>query len=930
MIPVQAFNLETSFTGTNKRIAGLTTIGMQIYAISEDGEMVLIDFSTVSGGTVTVLPAAANCPVGHRYAGLTYAQDTNTLWAMRGLYALHSWELTTAGNPGVALIPFNPSTQTWGAVADSGISNIRVGGRDLNQLSYVNGNLCVLGDVVTSMTNNIPLLTWLSANDVVNTYWSNTSFKVPIRGYQVRNLSGIPAGQAWVRFKPDTNQTTSAGMNGITFSNVTLFQTPTGSPAGTPYTANEQLKWGGLTSVGAGNTFFDSDPLQTLAISPTNDYYLYLMTTGSGNCNYKAHPGVGNVSGTNFAATAVEDVINNNNDSGPFDNLYYNSATPVWIQQTQNGQQDNNEWVYQLAVYNVNGASWATATHANLYNNSSAYQLPLLQNGTITSLVDGYGSTGAWEDLGPSNFNTNSTLNWNRCFPWGNTLLVQIGPYRDQIFTFSNGTLTPYTQLSVSNPMTTAASFGPAVFIENQIDGSLILYENGYSNMGYGTVWAGNTWVFDPGFVWGTSVPYKVPYQLTASRQLGNGICSSTSAFSNNPTGYNHPLMEAVFPVMFTDQTLVCQQVCANGYDVGYPALTALNFCNIPRYYYWDSTHAVWAVTSNWTLAAANPFVVPATAGTNIPLIDGLNIQFGPANGSTFSTGEFHTINVTYGNVKYTRRARYIQAAFAGKTFQTTETHQISDFTALTPVYVQPTSTSVNNILNPVYGAHGLVTWPKQITGVWNPDVTTGAYPQVNWAFSTPVNFCDIRWDSYYARGLTFEVSSNNGATFTQIIPLWRGHLGYCYTFNRQVGITNLRVTCKVPHNYDANNFSFGGVYLFDFGTQAQLNQARLGSSAASDGTLTKGSWDSLCMGVAHTAIISVDGGSPLLNQCYVGTDPLDDFYNMCMGNATVPAGRFYMHPFYGFLMLPGSTGNTPGTLAGTNVKITYFWGRQS
>lgn len=907
-IPLQAFDLSVSFTGQNKRIAGITSKDLLLYVISEDGELASIDFTTTPGGKVTVLPSAPLCPTGHRYSGITFAKDTNKVWALRGFYALHPWELSESGAPGVAVVSYDPVTSAWGSVADSGLGDVRVGGRDINQLNLVNGKLVFVSDVIESKTTDIPLLTWMSSVDT-NTNFSNTKLKTPIRGYQVRSLSG--KANARVRFKPN-----NAGMGGITLS-AKLFQADAGAEVGETYTGNESLTFGGLSSVGIGNTYFDADPLQTLVVHPKNDYYLSQTYVGARSCSYREHVGTGNGGDSNFNATAVDDICDNNYTSGPFDNFYYDSAAPVWLQKTQSGVQDNNQWVYQVVEYDLTSGVWKATKDASFYyNNSERTYLPVTNWGSKTPTK-----------IGPTNTNGSCGINPIHSVVFKDSVLIQLGLLRDQIFYYQGGALKPF---QVGDPFSYSSARGWTVLLPNVSDGSMIIHENVSNQGGYNGLWIGSVWAMDPDFTFGTDTPYKVPFNLTNTVTKGSGICNGSDGIFVYGMGWASNFIKDCWgPFMYSDQTIVAPKLYGSS---GWAHTTGfqINFAHMPKYYYWDG--ASWAVTSSWTKATASPKMVPVTPNESISTIDGLKLQFGPVAGSTFTAGEFHTINATYGNVKYTKRARYTHSAFTGKTFRNTETKAMSDVLAVVPQVYSSSSMSVTNISTPSYPTTGTVTWPKQVNGVWNPDIHSGVYPQVNWHFNTPINFYDIQVGSYMMRGLTWEISKDNGSTYTPISPLWRSRLGYSYTFNRQEGVTDVRLTLHVPHNWDGGLFGVSARFV-DYGSQAVVDAARLGSSSAADGDPIKASWDPQCLGISHTATIQIDGGSPLLNQCYVGTSAMEDWYSCVCGTAAanaVPANRFKLHPFFGFLLMEGAKSGTAGAKAGTNVSVTYFWGRRS
>jgi len=179
--------------------------------------------------------------------------------------------------------------------------------------------------------------------------------------------------------------------------------------------------------------------------------------------------------------------------------------------------------------------------------------------------------------------------------------------------------------------------------------------------------------------------------------------------------------------------------------------------------------------------------------------------------------------------------------------------------------------------------------------------------------------------------------------------------LGNVFTFNRQVGVTNIKITCQSGYNFEAIanvplTQGFGPFYLFDYDPQdvsgqAALNTARLGSSLATVGTVDAASWDPQCIGVSKdTASLSFDGSSPnaiveygtvtsiggTINN-YAGA--LFDFWDFNPNTGSIAAGTalYKIHPFYGFVLLPGAGADAAvSNVTGyTNMVISYQWGRR-
>jgi hypothetical protein len=221
-----------------------------------------------------------------------------------------------------------------------------------------------------------------------------------------------------------------------------------------------------------------------------------------------------------------------------------------------------------------------------------------------------------------------------------------------------------------------------------------------------------------------------------------------------------------------------------------------------------------------------------------------------------------------------------------------------------------------------------------------------------------------------FMRGMTFEVSTNLGVSYTPITPIWRAHHGGIWTFPRQTGVTNVRITCQSGYPY--YNFQAGqwtgtplqfGFYLgigpFQFVDYQRSDidstfAARLGSSSASDGTPARGSFDSQYMGLSCDAVsVAIDTTvTPAsLGQQFLGSgnanqggnlSPVLGWYTFLQiptGTiSTFQNGYIRVHPVYGFVLFggpqPGLVSQAGGcdmiqTQSGTNMAVTYQWGRR-
>lgn len=227
-------------------------------------------------------------------------------------------------------------------------------------------------------------------------------------------------------------------------------------------------------------------------------------------------------------------------------------------------------------------------------------------------------------------------------------------------------------------------------------------------------------------------------------------------------------------------------------------------------------------------------------------------------------------------------------------------------------------------------------------------------------------NTTTAAYASSFMRGMTFEVSTNSGSTYSQITPFWRSHLGGIWCFPRQTGVTNIRITCQSGYPFynintgswtlspTANFLGFGPFQFVDYQVSSidSTFAARLGSSSASDGTPTRGSFDNQYIGLSSDAVsVSIDTTvSPAsLGQQFTNSDVFGVNISPVLGwwtflpiptgnNATFPNGFIRVHPAYGFVQFGGpqplaisQAGGSDQiqTMAGTNMAVTYHWGRR-
>jgi hypothetical protein len=179
---------------------------------------------------------------------------------------------------------------------------------------------------------------------------------------------------------------------------------------------------------------------------------------------------------------------------------------------------------------------------------------------------------------------------------------------------------------------------------------------------------------------------------------------------------------------------------------------------------------------------------------------------------------------------------------------------------------------------------------------------------------------------THYVQGLKFEVNavaSPDTAGFTEITPKFRAHNGAFYCFDRQQNVQQLRITTKNGAWWDDATRHLPPVQLWDYASQAVMDSLRLGSSAAPNNTRERGAWDPECMGVStDSTAIWVDETSPVLwSPQYISQYlAYQGWFNF---DGKPNAGKFIMHPYYGFVKLPDGT-------TGTTLHVKYAWGRRA
>jgi hypothetical protein len=911
-IPLCYFDMAPLFAGSHKRIAGVAVRNnQQIYVLSESGDLVLIDFTTVKGGAVTVLASApALAATGHRYSGLELDAPNSTLWALSGLYSIHPWEITD-GTAGLGLTRYDIGATTWDTCKVSSVPG-RVGPRDLNNLVISGTKAVFLSDSISAaQRTDIPVFA-KAADRATGQYafWgtANNVFAWPLSS---RRLAYEGTLDTRFRFA----WTTPPGGN-VNVTGAKLVWVPKGSPAGTTITGSLPITFNtgaaGFAWTGT-NATKESDTI-SVTFSRDYDYYLWVQVPGNfGSINTSGRPGFGMSHYDNTIVglgNTIPDTCNNLTGSLLFDDVVFNSPVDVF---QQNTIADGPSWKYSAIVYDITGDTWTAITSATFGLRPAYWNFHC---GDIWMPED---NTTRWENR--LSYMPTSTLAVDNAT---GDVLFQLSPSFESIWHFRPGTevLTKVTTWADETANWGGNNYGSRAvsMLRNTQEASVLISRSDWVDGGTqysGTV--GTCLVYDTDYDWTTPVaPYSLTWNTTPAFQHGKGA-KRIVYLALGPSGGQS------YPLVWADHAIVNWMVSAESYQTRINVRNANTACQwTPRYYYWSG--AAWEVTCDHAKAVASPRTV-LDQNTQYPIQDGLVLKFGPDAGSTFSTDEFHTLNATWGKVKYTRKARYTAAAFAGRTFSNTETKNMSAMLAMSYKSFNATSYAIETSAGgPITGSTGtnVFSWPKRTGANWTIDINAGVWPRVIATFAALADFSDIALATSLARGIIWEVSTD-GTTFTPITPLWRSHNGTYWTFPRQTGISKVRATFRQPQNASAANFTVGGLTFVDYGTQTQIDAARLGLTGAPAGTAAKGSWENGCLGIAGNVVVAIDGQTVYMNNP-LHNDAIATWYN----NTPVPAGFYKVHPFYGFILFEGAgTAGTLSTKPGAQAVVSYFWGKR-
>ena len=1057
MTPLWSFHMDSYWTSdTYKRIAGIAVDNLKLYVLSESGSLKLI-----TGGTVNNLTSAPAVVDEKRYGNLV--KIGNYLYALVGTCS-HNYGNTSTGT--VGLVKYNILTDQWTTLSDFSFP-ARFNGKSFKEMIVNGTNLAILAEDVRSTNQiNYDLTSVCTTGSGSGYTWYNK-----LSSTLISYLDFTGANKIKISFKVTGN---------CTLYNAFLVSVPKGSPTNNTvdFIDKVPITFSGVSanvSLTTGVNTSDLVALPTI-IDTTKDYYIIHALSGANSfyndaSNFRNSLGFvvtyksGNIAvGTKLDlstgwTTEASKLI------GPC-NIIVEKPNTMCINENRLSDSCMFDTKWQLLLYDTVNNVWNT-TKITSSVLKHTYENGPNCNGNNWSMTGGGLLTHKNNIIIRAGYRASQVHVFNLSTTWDSTSLTHIG-YGSARNIFSGAyaadkwiTMIQDTHLDsivIQNNTDEAPSSPDKPALLGIIDFNFATdVVNIYANNGnyVGVVdsrWSDGVTSINKD----TSIQYTVmgidyytgasDFQLITHMSRGRINAWSHRYYIDNATGV------AVWVNYMTQNRYI-----------------------IPIYWKWNGTD--WALAKNFANASANPITVPSTPGVNVPLVDGLIAQFGVASNSTFQAGEFHTVNVCYGYVKFARKMIYNWTMFAGKTFSNTETKSMNALSKIKWHYIDPaewtfTASGPENISQDPYDQRGSFRFPKLKTDttvndadiiteftlndpylalaftpmtsntsdgqvasassggsdaykafvdentVWNPNTTSGGQwfqidlgagkektvthyrlnsdrdpsfksfklqgsndgsawttvdTQTNvpardkWAYkvATPgsyryyrfyidenygdyycgvciqlytsalktntINFSQIRWNGdNTVKASGYEIYVDKGSGYTRIYPIGRAHRGVWLYFDRQENVSKLKIVWKQASNLaaDTTKATVPFPFLDDFGTQAEMDAARLGSSVALDNTKERGSFDSECLGIApETTTILIDGVyDPNLQPSRAINGTFSDF----LQNQPRAANTYALHPYWGFLVFEGGCIDKAFTKSGTNVTISYFWGRRA
>jgi hypothetical protein len=680
-------------SATKPRIAGVAstpnTVDPKIYFLSESGELAVYDF-TVKNGSLYALAAVNSgggnsLPTESRCSGLSW-QGTK-LYALMGNHTVNPLNFSEQ-TPTVGVCEYDTVANTWGPINYSPL-NGRLGSRALTEMIPLsNGNLAIVAEKVRQTTmrpdvfrtelgwDNLETQTWggdgqnktliFRLGDSVSANTFLPRFKVRLRRTASGSYNVLKARVARVA-KNGTDGSNSKWRGGT-------ISTPL---AGQPFDEIVPITFNGGATISLVNSVaeVDTDFIEMALDTNLNDYYIMFAISGSSfGVPYTDTLEVG-TSRSIFSLSDLGSITTSpdmsaahgtqrthfiskvfNDDAG---NFYVNNGNPA------SGSVGMNWWEWQLMFFNPTTLAW----------NVSPLDLGLNAGKADNS----YWGTGLpYTHL---------------CEVQPNLVLFQANWQNDKLFvvdttkplaTISNTDITAIGQ-GTPNSVFVADAVKHMEFLKNAIDNRVVFhyaewaFANDYNDIK-------NTYAPD-GFNWkgGATTKTQVITSYHTDRANEDTVgyfrkdeMSAGRAYFNYPYNFLTWTSLLSFYVGPTFGVTIPEQDDSDNGSAYGSGKMAYRFT--PTYYKW--VNSAWTLADTFADATTNAYTVPSTPNTAIPILWGLKVNFGPASGTTFAAGEWHTINATYGFEKFARKARYTMAFFTGKTYNITESRNLSDYAA--------------------------------------------------------------------------------------------------------------------------------------------------------------------------------------------------------------------------------------------------------
>lgn len=700
-------------SAAHKRIAGIAVDGLNIWVLAESGELALVDFS-VSGGQVLTKTAAPAVTGEDRYGALV--KQGTKLWALVGTQADSTFGNTTTSTLGVN--SYTIAGDTWGTRSNSALM-ARHNSRSLTEMiALADGRLAA---VVEDLSNAVPApATIYNAGTGAGPKANNGGF--PELQTIVTKISGdlIPylgqLNRIKVGFIPAYGKIQG-----------TIKWVPKGSAPGTPFTGSAQCLFGGLSTGTLGsNTGWNAPNITsdwvTLPWNPAlYDFYVYAyLPDGTWGATTYYMPFT-NAVGGNYARAGITCALSAGdtqtdanvptcglNSIGAFYG-FYTDGVDTFIGANNTGNTTGTA-SWQVLVYNPTGSVWNTSKIS-----TANFGFGAVGTGyAILPQVPFFGEVSANKLLVQANWNINKTF------------LVDVSGTLDSTAIKDVSWGQPQTIYSAGMNLNGAN----VTFLKNAVDASVVCFIQTYITSYDWNNYCSPIATARPDFVWDGTEQMVYLAQNTYSSGNNTAVAKDgiypTNVQANSGQYSAGYFREWTYPVHYADNQMTLHHLGSlSSSQVSTERFTHGTYY-LPRYWKWSG--GAWKVAKNWADAAANPYTLSATPDTPVPVMHGLVFNFGPNTNTAFQAGEFHTINVCYGQVKYARRTRWDWTMFAGRTFHNKETKTVASLATLghrkvvtgvnTPLYVSG-PTGIATPMTP-YGDNHTVTWPVVSGGVGN------------------------------------------------------------------------------------------------------------------------------------------------------------------------------------------------------------------